>query len=145
MFDQMTPEQIADFCRPIFRGEVNSLGGIDDIQIDRAFNQLPQRRPEVGAAVYTILAESPEWQDRRDVAYSIGKLTAANHDVGMRLWDQLIRDPDSSVRLNAYYQFSEAIRPENSELEDERLAELGLTPRDALHLLRAYVEGESTG
>lgn len=94
--------------------------------------------PRLGA-ILTSLAENPDSEGRELAGTLIGSLPPLDHDLGVRLWDQLLRDEDDKVREIAYDSLMDALDVSDLSRADEAIAEIGLTWRDAYYLLCAHV------
>jgi hypothetical protein len=75
-----------------------ALGRFDDEFIDN----LPAADPELATVVYTVMATSELADVRGDIAPRIDLLYVANKEVGTKLWEALINDPDQGVSDAAY-------------------------------------------
>jgi hypothetical protein len=71
------------------------------VAIYEAIEELPGRDPARGLAVFELMAASTHPDDRSDIVRCIAGLIKVDHDNGLRLFDQLIRDSDGVVRSNA--------------------------------------------
>src|SRR6266545_6508837 len=114
---------------PALGDRVNLLSGLG-----RTIAELPQLDLGFARDVYTAFATSPLAEDRRSGAHYLGYLTRTDHDYGLSLWDQLVRDPDADVRDSAirgvlYYR--QAIKARNQRRIAEQRNETGLTSREA--------------
>lgn len=111
--------------------------------VNTALQQLPVSNPGHARAVYAAFVESPLEDDRISGASMIDFLVEADHEYGLVLWDQLVRDPSPRVRLEAYNRLGErglfSDTPEQSESSRERL---GIDWYDVARLLDAYIRAE---
>lgn len=123
------------------------LGGRVNLNyaLSRTLGELPQQDLAFARDVYTAFALSPQMEDRRAAAALIRNLTAVDHDYGLSLWDQLVRDREPDVRGSAirpvlYYR--QVIKARNAKRVAAKRAELGLTSRDAGRLVRSHEAAE---
>ena len=92
------------------------------------------------ASIMTSLAESTNPEDRKLTLYHIHALTPVDRELGVRLWDQLVRDEDREVRDFAYRTLSEIFSGDDADDQDRHIEELGITWKDAFSLLFARTE-----
>lgn len=110
-----------------------------------ALELLPTRNPEHARDIISAMARSPLVDDRVTATYFIDKLTRHDHDSGLRLWRDLLSDPDSGVRAAAYESLPDPSLDSDPEELTRALAEKGLT-RDELSQLRwTHLDHEEAG
>jgi hypothetical protein len=73
------------------------VGGLDN-QLTNTISDVIKTNPVRARELMTALAESRLVDDRQDAAGLVIYLTHSDHDLGVALWDQLIRDHDKEVR-----------------------------------------------
>jgi hypothetical protein len=124
--------------------------------IDSALTRIAIENPELAAEIFTALADSPLGEDRHDLAaYHLREFTAAIPDVGMVLYDRLLRDSSAGVRQAAHFELSVAIGDASHDkstdddfrrldsIDEQKLREyIGLTPEQARSLLASYYAAE---
>lgn len=113
--------------------------------LDAALDALPQHNLPHARAVYTAFAENPLIEIRCTGAMMPQHLTPFDHDYGLQLWNQLIRDVDEEVRFCAYENLRGVLDDEQSadeESAERELREYGITWRDAFGLLHSYIRAE---
>jgi hypothetical protein len=136
---ELVPEDEAD----------NSHDWINDItiDIDHALMQLPQRDLNHARAVYSDMAVSHTDEDREKAARIVPAIVPFDHDFGLQLWGRLLSDRSKKVRLQAvellHLDFDMTGTDDNREQHaEDGVRRLGITWRDAFHLMRSYAEGE---
>jgi hypothetical protein len=113
--------------------------------VSQAIDGLPERDLDFARDVYAAFATSPLAEDRRHGAWRINRLTRVDHDYGLELWDQLLRDVDPDVRRAAVWSvraYRERVQKGNRRQMAESAEETGLTSREAARLLRTYEAAE---
>ena len=107
---------------------------------------LPANDLDRAKAVFEAFAESPLPDDRRRVGVSfVARLTQADHDAGLALWDRLIRDVDEDVRFTAYDLLTEIISDLSSAELRRRNITGSLSMRQKLELADKHELQELTG
>lgn len=103
-----------------------------------ALRELPEADPNRAGAILAGLAQRENPKERWFGALHIDDLTRIDHDTGLRLWDQLMRDEDAEVRESAYQTLEDDV----ASVEDFQ-GKLGITWQDACNLYRSYIDGSS--
>jgi len=110
--------------------------------LDRTLDALPEIDIEFARGVYTTFRNSPIDHERAEIGLKMRHLTRADHDFGLRLWRELVRDPNFHVRGETIIPLEEeylaALRAEDYERADAVLRDLGLTADEAFGLLKDY-------
>lgn len=117
--------------------------------VSAAIEHLPEYDLLFARAAYTALAESPLENSREFATYLVHRLTRQDKELGLRLWDQLVRDPSKGVRSDAIEEIQDLLGPNedctNGEdaVDSAELAERGLTEADAQKLVNAWRAAEA--
>src|SRR5262249_48821427 len=149
----LTPTEVVAVNRYTHDQEL-AAHGHDDYQLYRryaegildAIGELPGRDREHGRAVFAALAGSPDADDRADAAICLPSLLEADHEFGLTLFEQLLRDPSVSVRIEATEHLHGVnVATASETLRDqvvERRSELGLTEDEVDHLHHVHLSAE---
>ncbi|MGC9539211.1 hypothetical protein [Streptomyces sp. UG1] len=100
------------------------------IQMHNYLETISTRDVQRARDVLTFFAGSPLAKDRWHVVRYGRSLAQVDHDSGLDLWCQFLRDPDAEVRAKAF------------DLLDDSVEDPELTPADILRLTNAYYEAE---
>jgi hypothetical protein len=111
------------------------------VKFERHVECLPETDLAFAREVYSTFAVSPFPIDRLNLGHMIRYLTRADHDAGVSLWHQLVRDEHFKVRRVAYDPVRSCLR-DRQRPPEERLAELGLTLTDAHRLRDAFIDAQ---
>lgn len=113
--------------------------------ISLALELLPSRNIEHARRVIEAMVLSPLNDDRRVAAYFINKLTRYDHDYGMVLWAQLLRDSDAIVRMSAEESLPDLDLDDYPEELARVLSGIGLSRSDVSQLRLIYLDHEESG
>jgi hypothetical protein len=92
--------------------------------------------------LYTAFAEAPAAEDRVQAGYMIAFLTPYDHELGVQLWSQLLRDPDQRVREAALEELHRPLADDRAHGADagQWIEKFGITWEDACLLYTDFVE-----
>ena len=97
--------------------------------------------------LFVAFAENPVAENRVQAAYIITFLTPYDRELGVRLWSQLLRDPDPEVREQALESLHRPLADSRGDdsYRSEWITETGITWEDVASLYTDYVEAETWG
>lgn len=94
--------------------------------------------------LYIAFAESPVAANRIQIGYIITCLTSYDRELGLRLWSQLLRDPDTEVREAALEELHRPLA-DNRHLghsSGEQIDQWRISWEDACNLYTDYIEAD---
>lgn len=125
--------------------------------LDLSLPKLAAEDPARAADVLGAFTDSPLPEDRQAFTIFLRNVTKANHELGVELWDRLMRDSNAAVRLEALMDLNEPLRISDAlkeggdlftgleRVDQQSLIEFyGLTPTDVHSLLRSYYAAENS-
>jgi hypothetical protein len=125
---------------PMTEDFAGARGIYPDALLEPYLDSLPSRNLGRAIDVYNTFANSPRVADRVDIASGGPQyLTPIDYRSGISLWDRLIRDPDSQVRLSARQELLDA---HGAPYANSNYAEEGLAREDVERLANAFRQAE---
>lgn len=150
---QLAPHQIGPLIERVYDDALvaDDEPAIKQLALDAsaAIELLPGYDLLFARTAYTTLAESPLESSREFATYILHRLTPHDKELGLRLWDQLARDPSESVRSDAIQEIKDILglsddcTAREGEVDNEMLAARGLTEADAQALVDAWRAAEA--
>jgi len=137
---QLRPLEIVLISRYASESSTDGFPAIDACceNIKRQLRELPQIDLPFACNVYRTFAMSPYPADRLIIGFNLRGMTLADHDTGLALWSQLVRDEHPVVRRDVFEQiqrhFDDPARP-----PEHGLAEEGLLLDEAEQLRNAHI------
>jgi hypothetical protein len=139
-FESMDVEDILDTARFVDESYSPMSSASDAILVALKAYPSQTNKLEHARAIYTAHANSPLNVDRQRIGLIMGGLTIVDHDYGLSLWDQLIRDREQTVREPIHEQLKDTLEATDP---GRSLAEDGLTLSEALRLQHSFQQAEA--
>lgn len=149
LFEELPPaEVIAQYHGSMDPAPDNVQPGEYPYDETEAMAVLPAHDLDRAKVIYSAFAESLDPRDRSSISIHMPDLCSVDHDTGVTLWEQLIRDPNEAVRRDAYRELEERSGladevPSHDPVEaDRQVAAIGLSWRDVAWLSYAHRQAE---
>lgn len=140
---RLRPLEIVLLSRYASESSTDGFPAIDACceDIQRQLRELPRTNLPFARKVYRTFAMSTCPADRLIIGFNLGGMTRADHDTGLALWSQLVRDEHPVVRRDVYEQiqrhFDDPAQPPESGLAKE-----GLRLEEAEQLRDAFIRAQ---
>lgn len=112
--------------------------------LERQLKALPTRDLPFAREVYGTFAASPYPADRLHAGLLLRSLTLVDHEAGLALWHQLVRDEHPVVRRDTYEPIHRHLTSSTVPAE-QGLAQEGLTLADGHQLRDAFIGAQYLG
>jgi hypothetical protein len=143
---RLQPLEIFIMRRYVHDMPLDGFPGCDELasELQRQLTVLPQTNLIFARNVYGTFAQSPYPIDRLNVGLMFRSLTRVDHETGLALWSQLVRDGNPVVRRDVFEPMRSHVDSADGSVEEGRAQE-GLTLADGNQLRDEFIRAHYLG